>query len=447
MDWIERVNQAVGYIEKNLDGEISYEEISRIAASPIAQFQRFFVLTAGITLAKYIRRRKLTCALTDLQTTDEKVIDIAVKYGYESSDAFCFAFKRLYGITPSQARKSSQNLKHYYRIFFTLKITYIKGEKNMILLNVDKYRYYGPLFEGARIILNYMGEKYTPEYIQGISGAAFKIAGGCPSRPTYVCDFWPADFLKYLGYEVKEYSCYDESGNAVAISDKSNKMIEAVKKSIDEGKPALVWSAFSRSEWDVVCGYDDEANQLIGRCTLRGNDDYTREAWDMAKSDESFPAGAVIIGEKIRELDKKEAEKNSLISAVNHARKVSEDGNEGIQFYKKWGRIYSSEGADRGVADAYCYDVYSSVRRAGVGYLREISRNYGGGKLEYLQKAADCFENEVKLLESARPYISWDSPWGVDEARSKKLAPILIDAADWYEKGIDNIEKALTYFQ
>jgi len=273
VDWVERLNQAVGYIDKHLNGEIDYDEISRITISPIALFQRFFVLaTNGITLAEYIRRRKLTCALIDLQSTDARVIDIAFKYGYESSDTFCVAFKRLYGITPSQAKTAQITLKHYDRIYFTLTVTYVKGKNDMVLLNVDKYRYYDPLFESVRIALNNLGEIYTPEYIQGISGAAFKIAGGCPSCPTSVYDKWPSKIIKFLGYEVAYYPCYDKAGNDI-----TDRMIEAVKKSIDNGKPAIVWNAFSAAEYDVVCGYDIEARQFIGRSVLRGNDDYARE--------------------------------------------------------------------------------------------------------------------------------------------------------------------------
>jgi len=432
MDWIEKLNQAFGYIEKNLDGNIDYNEISRITVSPIALFQRFFVLATGITLAEYIRRRKLTCALADLQNTDAKVIDIAVTYGYESSDTFCIAFKRLYGITPSQAKKA-QNLKHYNRIYFTLKINYVKGENDMILLNIDEYKYYDPLFEGARIVLNYIGEKYTPEYILGISGSAFKIAGGCPSRPTCVYDFWPADFFKYLGYEVKEYPCFDQKENDI-----SDKMIEAVKQQIDSGKPALIFSAFSLSEWDVVCGYDEEAKQFVGRRVNSHANDYARESWDKAKQDENFPAGAVLIGDKISELNNREAEINSLKNAVNHARQ--ETDNVGIKFYYEWAEEYSKEGKDRGLADVYCYAVYSSVRRACGLYLREIAPNYDS---ENFLKAADCFERETELLASAWHYLGWDSPWGIDEERSKNVAPILKAAAENYEKGIEYLEKIL----
>jgi len=438
VDWIERLNQAVGYIEKNLEGEIDYNEISRITVSPMALFQRFFVLATGTTLSEYIRRRKLTRALIDLQNTDEKVIDIAFKYGYESSNAFCTAFKRLYDITPSKAKIAGENLKHYNRVYFTLTITYVKGENEMILLNIDSYRYYDPLFEGARIVLAYMGEKYSPEYILGLSGSVFKIAGGCPSRPTCVCDFWPADFLRFIGYEVEEYPCVDSEGNDI-----SDKMIESVRKSIDEGKPVLVWHAFTLEEWDVVCGYDDEAKHFIGRGTHKGNDDYAREQWGHAKTSNVHAFGAVAAVRKIAELNQREAEIRSLVSAVKHARTKSDERNDGIEFYYKWADEYSREGRDKGVADEYCYIVYSSVRKAAVKYLREIAYKFGGGALENMQYAANCFEKESAELDKAWPYLGVGSAWGVDEERSQSLAPILKAAAEHYEKGIEYIEKAL----
>lgn len=128
MDSIDRMNRALGYIERNLDKEIDFNEMSRITACPAATFQRFFMLATGMTLTDYIRRRKLSCAAHELQNTNEKVIDIAFKYGYESSDTFGVAFKRIYGITPSMARQPGTKLEPFYRLSFTLSITQIKGE-------------------------------------------------------------------------------------------------------------------------------------------------------------------------------------------------------------------------------------------------------------------------------------------------------------------------------
>ena len=446
MDWISRLNQAIGYMERNLDGEIDYEEVARIAVCPIGLFQRFFVLTAGYTLTEYIRRRRLSRALEELCASDQKIVDIALKYGYETSDAFGVAFKRLYGVTPTKARQSGgDGLRHYDRIYFTLAINYIKGEKDMVLVNVDRYRYTDPLFEGVRIVLSSMGEKYSPEYIQGISGAAFKIAGGCPSRPTCICDRWTPDFLRYLGYEIIELPCYDQEGKDITES-----MIEGVKGHIDCGKPALVWHAFTNAEWDVVCGYDEDAKQFIGRGSYLGVDDYHREPWNRASTcDVALSFGAILINKRIAPLNEREAEIASLRAAVKHARQELIEGEalgEGIKFYKRWAEEYSKEGKERGAADAYCYDVYSSVRKAAVVYLREIGYKYGGSIFENLQFAALNFEHEVELLAKARPYLSWESPWGVNEERSVKLAPILKEAAESYEKGIQYIEASLEHF-
>ncbi|HWT76334.1 MAG TPA: AraC family transcriptional regulator [Mobilitalea sp.] len=443
MDWVSQLNKAIGYIERNLDGEIDYDEVACITVCPIGLFQRLFVLAAGYTLTEYIRRRRLTRALEDLRTTNQKVVDIAFKYGYETSDAFGVAFKRLYGVTPTQARQSSDDeLRHYDRIYFNLTITYIKGDKDMVLVNIDNYRYYDPLFEGVRIILSYMGEKYSSEYIQGISGSAFKIAGGCPSRPTCIYDRWTPDFIRYLGFDITELPCYDKEGKDI-----SETMIAGVKRHIDGGKPALVWHAFTNAEWDVVCGYDEDAKQFIGRGTYLGRDDYHRESWNRFATCDVAPVfGAILINGRKSPLNEREAEIASLVGAVKHARHdFDEDGvmGEGIKFYKRWADEYSHMGKDRGVADAYCYDVYSSVRKAAVVYLREIGHKYGGSILENLKYAELNFEREVELLAQARPYLSWESPWGVNEERSVKLAPILNEAADSYEKGIEYIEKTL----
>lgn len=128
MGWVEQVNQALSYLEKNLYDEIQYKEIEKIILCPIDVLQRFFMLNTGITLTEYIRRRKLDEAVKTIRSSDEKIIDIAFKLGYGSSDAFSLAFKKMYGISPSEARTSCVALKPFPRMVFSLSITYIEGE-------------------------------------------------------------------------------------------------------------------------------------------------------------------------------------------------------------------------------------------------------------------------------------------------------------------------------
>lgn len=128
MDWVDRMNEAINYVENHLNSEIDSEDIEKIVACPFTIFQRSFNQITGFSLSEYIRYRKLTCAAYDLQNTDNKVIDIALKYGYESSDAFSVAFKRLHGVTPSVVRKNNVKLTFYCRLYFTLTI---KGVNKM----------------------------------------------------------------------------------------------------------------------------------------------------------------------------------------------------------------------------------------------------------------------------------------------------------------------------
>lgn len=135
MEWIDRMNIVTDYVESHLCDDISPAEISKIMACPYSVFQRSFVQITGITLSEYIRRRKLTCAAQDIQNTKQKIIDIAVKYGYDSSDAFSVAFKRMHGIGPIMARKQDTELKFHSHLRFTLTIM---GVEDMNYKRIDK---------------------------------------------------------------------------------------------------------------------------------------------------------------------------------------------------------------------------------------------------------------------------------------------------------------------
>lgn len=128
MEWVTRLNEAVAYIEENLAGEISFDQAARIACCSTFHFQRMFSYIADVPLSEYIRRRRLTLAAFDLQSTGEKVIDIALKYGYDSPTSFNRAFHNVHGVSPTEARIKGVSLKAYPRISF--KIT-IKGEAEM----------------------------------------------------------------------------------------------------------------------------------------------------------------------------------------------------------------------------------------------------------------------------------------------------------------------------
>ncbi|CVI65806.1 Transposon Tn10 TetD protein [Clostridiales bacterium CHKCI001] len=123
MDWLKNLNNAIDYIENNLDKEISYEEAARIACCSTYYFQRMFSYVAGISLSEYIRRRRMSQAAFELQRTDKTVLEVALKYGYTSPTSFNRAFQRVHGINPITAKKKGITLNAYPPIQFSVKIT------------------------------------------------------------------------------------------------------------------------------------------------------------------------------------------------------------------------------------------------------------------------------------------------------------------------------------
>lgn len=128
MEWLSCLNEAVNYMEEHLEDEIDLDRVAQIACCSAFHFQRMFSYIADVPFSEYIRRRKMTKAAFDLQNSSERIIDIALKYGYESPTAFNRAFKNIHGIAPSAARAKGVTLKAYPPISF--KIT-IKGDTEM----------------------------------------------------------------------------------------------------------------------------------------------------------------------------------------------------------------------------------------------------------------------------------------------------------------------------
>ncbi|NGM80916.1 AraC family transcriptional regulator [Paenibacillus sp. 7124] len=122
MDWLERMNGAMDYIETHLSGSIDFDQAARIACCSTSYFQRMFSFITDVPLSEYIRRRRLTLAAFELQSRDLRVIDIAMKYGYESPEAFSRAFKKMHGVIPMSARNTGVSLKAYPRMSFHISI-------------------------------------------------------------------------------------------------------------------------------------------------------------------------------------------------------------------------------------------------------------------------------------------------------------------------------------
>ncbi len=122
MDWIKSIQRAIDYTEAHLTEDIDYDAVAKQAYSSSFHFQRVFSILCGFTLGDYIRMRRLSLAADELLNSDEKVIDIALKYGYETPESFTRAFSRFHGITPTEARNGG-TVKSFSRLSVKLILT------------------------------------------------------------------------------------------------------------------------------------------------------------------------------------------------------------------------------------------------------------------------------------------------------------------------------------
>lgn len=127
MDWITRLNNTIDYIEEHLTQSIDYNTLAQIACCSSFHYQRMFAYMASVPLSEYIRRRRMTLAVADLQN-GEKIIDVALKYGYASPTAFNRAFQSVHGVAPSLVKNSGASLKSFSPVSFTITI---KGAEEM----------------------------------------------------------------------------------------------------------------------------------------------------------------------------------------------------------------------------------------------------------------------------------------------------------------------------
>ncbi|KGA97166.1 AraC family transcriptional regulator [Alkalihalobacillus alcalophilus ATCC 27647 = CGMCC 1.3604] len=122
MEALTNFSSSIEYIESRLQEKIEIEELAKITHFTKFHYQRMFYMLTGVTVAEYIRRRRLTLAAQELLSSKEKVIDVAMKYRYDSPEAFTRAFRKLHGVSPSQVRKNGIKLSAYPKISFQLQI-------------------------------------------------------------------------------------------------------------------------------------------------------------------------------------------------------------------------------------------------------------------------------------------------------------------------------------
>ncbi len=142
MDWLIGMNNVLDYVEENITETIDYEKLAKMVCCSTYEFCRIFSFMAGVSISEYIRRRRLSLAAFDVQDESQKMIDIALKYCYESPTSFTRAFREMHGTSPLQASRQGLSLKTYPKLSFKLTIKGVE-EMNFRIVKKESFKVMG----------------------------------------------------------------------------------------------------------------------------------------------------------------------------------------------------------------------------------------------------------------------------------------------------------------
>ncbi|MEW2045599.1 AraC family transcriptional regulator [Streptomyces sp. NPDC005476] len=186
---LERLNQAMDDIEGHLDESIDVGALARAAATSEYHLRRMFSALAGMPLSEYIRRRRLTVAGAEVLAGDDSLLEIAVRYGYGSGEAFARAFRAVHGVGPGEARRTGAALVSQPRLTFRLTV---EGSSSMRYRVVDRPDFTVAGLK-ARVPLVHLGPNQAIiDFVRGIDPRVLdrleKLSDQEPQGIVAVCD-------------------------------------------------------------------------------------------------------------------------------------------------------------------------------------------------------------------------------------------------------------------
>ncbi|AXI07934.1 AraC family transcriptional regulator [Oceanobacillus zhaokaii] len=281
MESLQQLVDSIDYIEKNLDGDLHIEQIATVSCMSKFHYQRMFHMLTGFTVGEYIRNRRLTKSAEELLQSNTKVIDVALKYGYETPESFSKAFRKIHGISPSTARKKSQLLKAFPKLSFQIQI---KGDVEMEykIMEKEAFQVIGKGIqtstvsgENNRNITAFWNESNS----NGFSEALAENCG--PLGLIGVCtdfDQQQENMTYFIGAE-KQTETYPNEWQELEIP-KATWAIFPVKGAMPEAM-VKVWERIF-SEWFPSTGYEHAEGPELEVYLSDGDpnsDDYYSEVW------------------------------------------------------------------------------------------------------------------------------------------------------------------------
>jgi len=273
MEWVKALNKAINYIESHLTDDITCDDIAQNLYISSFHFQRTFSLMTDMTVGEYIRNRRLSLAGHELLSDGVKVIDVALKFSYETPESFAKAFQRFHGVSPSQVRKQGTELKSFNRLI--LKIS-LEGGSIMDYKIIQKEKF--TVIAKTRMFTEENSKTEIPAfwdeyYENGLNKLVCGMMGIC-TQAEAGCKEWKYGIgceYKYVMNKLEDFEVIEVPSYTWAIFKCVGKMPDAIQN---------MWKRIY-SEWLPQSNYELISDYDIEFYTDGDNshDDYISEIW------------------------------------------------------------------------------------------------------------------------------------------------------------------------
>lgn len=282
MHWVTKVQEAIDHIEQNLLEELTPEAVGRAICYAPSSFQNLFSALTGYSLGEYVRLRRLSRAAEELAGGRRSVTEVALRYGYETAEAFAKAFKRLFGCAPSRYGSAPRPQRFHpirieYRLYggFGMARNWIPGLMKVDWSDPQRQNEYVHSVVSA---LNALGERLSYDTVCALSGSAFRTSFSMPAAElwnhgNYHVIHTPLlieHTFRMLGYQVAQHIRGDYGSDRQLIID-----------SIDRGVPVITLEGvINCADACVISGYDSDGDVLLGYNPFMDVEDDHSEAPD-----------------------------------------------------------------------------------------------------------------------------------------------------------------------
>jgi AraC-like DNA-binding protein/predicted transcriptional regulator YdeE len=256
MNWFEMINKATDYIEEHITEDIDLEDIAKKCHVSYHYFSKTFTMITGYTLKEYIRNRRITLASYEVSNTDHRILDIGIKYGYSSNEAFSRAFKKIHGINPSQARKEHVTVYTHFPV-----LTYEVPKQNILSLRYDIIRDIKRTFIGKQTLIEISDDEYErKQLVQECFLNDFMTT--YPSNHTvyrilYDLNIDYSHMRFFVGYEIDDYQKPADALEQLIVQ--APKAVRFIAKGITENHipdiKLIIYNEWQKNDFvaDLIC--------------------------------------------------------------------------------------------------------------------------------------------------------------------------------------------------